>query len=276
MIEGEYSNLKSILDYARSSGIFIVPYSSTNVEELTKIKSRKEQEFRLNYLSELTDDHYFENSALDFGLVKRHPVIVYKTLNDVWFPDNIFRTFGNLIKRSSLTVIRKLAGIDPIKLNNVHPENVFQEIDNAILSSKLSKMMPDEFKPSPTKALLTFQDEEIVRRFGPIYSSMGGNPRRAIAPDIKIAGLYSLLETFGYWPESKRVYEKASRFNDASHCFYSLWSEICISIDQGFTKKSNAVACAVGSNVIYSTPELAYELILKSLQLANKSSHSPH
>ena len=81
--------------------------------------------------------------------------------------------------------------------------------------------------------------------------------------------LFSLLESFGYYPESKKVFQKASRFNDASHCFYALWSDVCVSRDTGFRMKSKAIASLIGSNTKFVHPDQAASQIAGLHELTN-------
>ena len=116
-------------------------------------------------------------------------------------------------------------------------------------------------KKSPIRGILKINEESSLEHFGPINTSLGAPATRAIAPDMKISALYSMLETFGYYPENKKTFEKASRFADGSHCYYSQWSEVCISRDKGFRAKSQAIASLTYSSVRYLAPEDAHKYI---------------
>lgn len=261
LINGEYPELFKVIKSAKFEGKFIVPFTSEHVEEATNIKSKTEQKQRLEFLSDLSDNNYFENSILDFGLVKRHPSAVYDTLTEVWVPKGLTRWLGNIISRPMFMLLRKQLGLDPNKLNNIPPDKVWNEIDRIILNSKYANRLPENMKKSPIKGMLKFNNESSLKHFGPLNERLGAPASRAIGPDMKVAGLYSMLETFGYYPEKKKVFEKASRFADGAHCYYSQWAEICVSRDKGFRAKSQAIASITNSAVRYLKPEDAHTYI---------------
>ncbi len=263
LMQGDYPKLLKAINYAKSDSRFVFPFTSEHVDEATNIRSKIEQLQRLDYLSDLSANIYFENSVLDFGLVIRHPAKVYKTLNEVWLPKGLTRWFGNIISRPILIIIRKMLKLNPKILNNIPPSQIWDEIDSKILNSKYANKFPEDINNSPIRGLLKINERSSIKYFGKLNEQLGASASRAFGSDMKIASLYSMLETFGYYPEKKKVYEKASRFADASHCYYSQWAEICISRDKGFRMKSQAIASLTNSSVKYIDPANAHHYINK-------------
>ena len=260
LISGDYPSLLAVLKSGVSKQAFFVPFTSVHVEEASKIRSKSEIEDRLNFLSELSGNMYFENSILDTGLVLRHPEEVKATLDEAILPSGFLKWCANVISRPMLMLVRKSIGIDPSELNNVTPERVWEEIDSKILKSKYAAKIP-RVNGSPLKALIKLSDEQSVSQFRTTSIIMGVPLERARASDMKISVLYSLLESFGYYPEKNKVFKKGSRFADASHCYYSQWACLCISRDKGFRMKSQAIAALTGSSVMYKTPETALQYV---------------
>ena len=260
LISNDYPDLLNALKIGVEKRKFFIPFTAEHVEEASKIKSKAEVDARLEFLSELTGNIYFENSVLDRGLVIRHPKDVKATLDEVLLPAGFLKWCANFISRAMLILFRKTIGIDPCELNNSPPENVWDEIDRKILESKYGKKVPI-VNGSPLRALIKLNEENSVRQFRTTNIIMGAPLDRARASDMKISGLYSMLESFGYYPENKKIYEKGSRFADASHCYYSQWAELCISRDKGFRMKSQAIAALTGSSVKYVAPEDAIPYI---------------
>lgn len=256
LIDGKYPKLRSALEDARKNGFFLV-FTDSHVEEATNIRNRKEKMQRLQYLSDISDDYYFECSILDFGIVQRKPHEVYETINSVLLPKDLLRGLGNIISRPMMMAFRRIFGLEPSKLNNTDPSDVWSIIDNTLLDSRYAGSLPDSFRDSPIKGFMRQGEENAIRYFSESNQIMGAAPDRAAGPDSKVAQLYMLLEMFGYYPDKKKVFEKGSRFNDSRHCFYSLWSEVCISRDKGFRKKSEAIASLIGSDTKYVSPENA-------------------
>lgn len=252
-LEGKYPDLLESLCLAKKSGV-LVPFSSTQIEEATKIRNTNEIINRLNFISEISDGVYFENSSKDFGLIRRSPFEVYGTLSETPDISKILKFIGNIISRPMLKATRRAMGFDPKKLNEIPPEDIWEEIDKVILNSRFAKKLPESFQESPVVGFVRYATKDSASRFGSIHESLGGVKERGEGPDITVSVLFSILETFGYFPERKKVFEKASRFNDASHCFYALWSDVCISEDRGFRMKSRAIASLVGGKAKFMDP----------------------
>ncbi|MFK5914358.1 MAG: hypothetical protein QM484_08280 [Woeseiaceae bacterium] len=260
LISGDYPSLLAALKSGVAKQAFFVPFTSVHVEEASKIRSKSEIEDRLKFLSELSGNMYFENSILDTGLVLRHPKEVKATLDEAILPSGFLKWCANVISRPMLMLFRKSIGIEPSKLNNFPPEKVWGEIDSKILKSKYAAKIP-RLNGSPLKALIKSSEEQSVRHLRTTSIIMGASLERARASDMKISGLYSLLESFGYYPENNKLFKKGSRFAGASHCYYSQWAHICISRDKGFCMKSQAIAALTGSSVMYETPETALQYV---------------
>ncbi|MEP0176886.1 MAG: hypothetical protein ABJH28_13970 [Paraglaciecola sp.] len=264
LISHDYPDLLKALKAGVDKNEFYIPFTAEHVEEASKIRSKVEIENRLEFLSDLTGNMYFENSVLDTRLVLRHPKEVKATLDEVLLPTGFLKWCANVISRPVLMLLRKSIGIDPSELNNCPPETVWDEIDKKILESKYAAKVP-KVNGSPLRALIKLNEENSVRQFRSTSIIMGAPLDRAKNSDMKISGLYSMLESFGYYPENKKTYKKGSRFADASHCYYSQWAELCISRDRGFRMKSQAIAALTGSSVKYVLPEEAVSYIV-SLQ----------
>tara|TARA_R110002049_G_scaffold265092_1_gene441215 strand:+ start:3953 stop:4783 length:831 start_codon:yes stop_codon:yes gene_type:complete len=257
----EYPDIAESLGIAKSKGI-AVPFSSIHIEEATNIHSYEEICTRLEFIGEISNQVYFENSVTDFGLVSRSPFEVYDTLNETPKINQLIKFLGNIITRPMFMASRAALGLDPQYLNNIDPKDIWGEIDRIILNSKHLKMLPFEFRDSPIYGFVRYAKNDSLERFGRINERIGGVKQRASGPDVMVAVLFSLLESFGYFPENKKVFQKASRFNDAAHCYYSLWSNICVSRDKGFRMKSKAVASLLGSDTVFLHPDNAVKKIL--------------
>lgn len=268
LMEGNYQDVAGALSDAKSAGV-VIPFSATHVDEATNIRRKTDIELRLEFIGKISNEVYFENSVTEFGLKKRSPFEVYRTLNEPPKVDKIIRFFGNVITRPMFMAARAALGLDPQQLNNVGPSEVWGEIDRIILRSKHAKKLPREFGDSPIRGILQYVKRDSIERYGSIHECLGGVKQRAAGPDVNVSVLFSLLESFGYFPESKKVFQKASRFNDASHCFYALWSDVCVSRDTGFRMKSKAIASLVGSNTEFVHPDQAATHIAGLQELTN-------
>ena len=56
----------------------------------------------------------------------------------------------------------------------------------------------------------------------------------------KIVCLFSLIDTFGFWSDTKKTYKKGSRLADSRHAFNGSYFKIVVSRDKRFLRKSEA------------------------------------
>ncbi|KZX69393.1 hypothetical protein A3724_04450 [Alcanivorax sp. HI0033] len=260
LLGGDYSDLANSLNHAKSSGI-VIPFSAVHINEATNIRSQKEISTRLNFISKLSNQIYFENSITNTGLVTKSPLSVYNTVRSTSKAEAIMKALGNTITRPLLMTIRPLLGLDPRHLNNIDPEKIWDEIDRAILSSKASNKLPPQFRESPALSLARLVLQYSNQRPNYVSQFRRSKNQPISRQDTMVSILYSLLESFGYHPEKKKIFERASRFNDALHCFYGIHSEICISEDNGFRMKSKAIASLLGNQTEFVHPNAASQAI---------------
>jgi hypothetical protein len=118
---------------------------------------------------------------------------------------------------------RSQIGIGPKQLNNIEPPNVLAKIW-------------DEYKALPAyQAILDMEDFFQLKK-NPI------NPEQPYFKHQKVTGIYNMLNTFGYYPDSK--IHKERRFiaavSDNSHASIASFCQILLSNDEHFIKKVKA------------------------------------
>jgi hypothetical protein len=118
---------------------------------------------------------------------------------------------------------RSKVGIGPKQLNNIERPNVLVKIW-------------EQLKTLPTyQATLDVEDLFQLKK-NPI------NPEQTYYNHQKVAGIYNMLNTFGYYPDSK--VHKERRFiaavSDNSHASIASFCQILLSNDEHFIKKVNA------------------------------------
>jgi hypothetical protein len=118
---------------------------------------------------------------------------------------------------------RSQVGIGPKELNNIEPPNVLVKIW-------------DEFKTLPTYQSTLDMDDFFQLKKNPI------NPEQPYYKHQKVTGIYNMLNTFGYYPDSK--VHKERRFiasvSDNSHASIASFCQILLSNDLNFIKKVTA------------------------------------
>lgn len=120
---------------------------------------------------------------------------------------------------------RESVGIGPKELNNIEPPNVIEKIWD-VLKVKLSKN--DRIKSA---------EEFFHIRINPIY------PEKPYYLHQKVTGMYSMLNTIGYFPDSKVHKERRfiAAMSDNSHASMASFCDLLLSRDESFVKKVRAV-----------------------------------
>lgn len=247
LIDGVYPwLLSSIIKIKKEKGIDF-PYSSTHIEELTDLKLQstieRQNEIikRLDFISNLSSDIYFCNDMLVTEFKKENPHNVFSTLNDLPFKINYKELFANLIPYDSLKNSRKQIDLDTQYLNNIDPEIAIKEIDKIINKSK-DKLNLKNFNEDVSILGLIKKGMQISEdaHKGTSYHNITSKKESYFLENF-IVMLFSLLDSFGFWSDKRKVYSKGSRFADAIHCFNGVYCDYIISNDTRFCNKATAV-----------------------------------
>ena len=119
---------------------------------------------------------------------------------------------------------RSQVGIGPKQLNNIEPPNVLVKIW-------------DKLKSLPTYSQANMDIDDLFQlKKNPIY------PEQPYFKHQKVTGIYNMLNTLGYYPDSK--VHKERRFiaaaSDNSHASIASFCNFLLSNDEHFIKKVNA------------------------------------
>jgi hypothetical protein len=119
---------------------------------------------------------------------------------------------------------RSQVGIGPKQLNNIEPPNVLIKIW-------------DELRTLPTYSQANIDIDDFFQlKKNPIY------PEQTYFKHQKVTGIYNMLNTLGYYPDSK--VHKERRFiaavSDNSHASIASFCNFLLSNDEHFIKKVNA------------------------------------
>jgi len=167
---------------------------------------------------------------------------VYDTISEVDLGFDTDKFISNLIPYEALKYARNLLTLDPAQLNNISPEKAIDEIDEIITSKEIKdRYWPDyegdlSFRGLIRKSFEIVEQKAVLPIFGSLYSQ---NKYYVLQSVIIMA--FSLLDSFGFWPDRKEIYKKASRFADSEHAFNGAFANLVISEDKRFCMKSRAV-----------------------------------
>lgn len=125
---------------------------------------------------------------------------------------------------SGIKDFRNATGIGPKELNNITPPDVLKQIW-------------EKFKNLPQYSAMDIGIDEFYRlKQNPIY------PDRPYFKHQKVIGIYNMLNSLGYWPDSKVHKERrfVSALSDNSHASMASFCQVLFSRDEAFVKKVQA------------------------------------
>jgi len=239
---GQQPRLEEKLFEAKERKAISIPFSSTHIKEACKIESREEINKRLAYISKLSSNLYFVNNLQSIGYQIEISKSVYDTISEVDLGFDTDKFISNLIPYEALKYARNLLTLDPAQLNNISPEKAIDEIDEIITSKEIKDRYWPDYEGDLSFRGLIRKSFEIVEQKAvlPIFGSLYYQNKYYVLQSVIIMA-FSLLDSFGFWPDRKEIYKKASRFADSEHAFNGAFANLVISEDKRFCMKSRAV-----------------------------------
>ena len=147
------------------------------------------------------------------------PQEVYDTITMVPFGIQAMKGFMNLFSKEQKEGVRKHLGIEIQKLNNYSPTEVIEH-----LNTKLTNW-------GTSQSFLEMIEQGI--QLHPDGKNFGLHNR--------IAGVFELLDMFGYWKDKETETSNYARLWDADHTFLASYCDYFISDDKRTRYKANVV-----------------------------------
>lgn len=250
MCEGRRNRLRDFVLASAKNKTIVFPFSSCQVAEITKKPLTHRCNERLSFLEAISNNIYFVHSAYDYEFRVESPNSVYETINESQLEVNPTELFANLVPLDSLKLYRKMLGLDPSILNNMTGIEAVAEINNALSAA----MSNDVEAPRTIKELLSVLKKIIAESYAPLWENIGTTEEH-MSVGWELQGVFSLLETFGYWPDSKGVYAKGSRFADSQHILNAQHCNVLVTNDKGMKYRAEAAYDVLGlsTKVVFTT-----------------------
>jgi len=241
LCDGANEALRAVIASSVVDEKLIYPFSAEQIDELTSSGRYEQSISRLEYLSEISKNKYFCNSVTELGFGEQTPQEVHETINKVTLLPDLQNALNSLITYEQRLQVRSVLDLSPNILNNMTGKEVVAAID-----ANLSKLAPaDQSVPRSLKELLTF-----LERYTPPEPRAFGEPSRSKTQyerrNQNIVALFSLLDTFGYWPDNKRAVKRGSGFADARHVVNASFYHVLVSADRKLRGKAEAVYQILG------------------------------
>jgi hypothetical protein len=231
MADGQEDELIGLILRSIYIGPYCYPFSAEQIAEITQQEMPERNKQRLMFLGDISRNIYFENSVNQLGFKTEHPITVHGTINEVPFAQNVDALFANLVTHEQQVEARSAFGLSAEKLNNLSPQEAIQAIDSSLANFEYEIKEGHVHPPKSLADFLKFNEENIQEHYS--------NPGTQLQ-NTRIVGLFSLIDTFGFWSDLKRTYLKGSRLPDSRHAFNGSYFNKVISRDKRFLKKSEA------------------------------------
>lgn len=147
------------------------------------------------------------------------PREVYETITEVPFGINAMKGFMNLISKEHKQEIREQLGIESSQLNNYTAANVVEQLNMKLTNWGMN--------PSFLEMI------EYGVQMHPDGKTFGLHNR--------IAGVFELLDMFGYWKDKETETSNYARLWDSDHCFFASYCDVFISNDKRTRNKAEVV-----------------------------------
>ncbi|SES36013.1 hypothetical protein SAMN04487958_11929 [Vreelandella subterranea] len=254
--EGRLDGLRSyVLESAKTAEVGF-PFSAAQISEITKYPLTHRCRERLEFVGKMSNNLYFVHSVYDYGFKTRSPYDVWETINEA-LPEFDEKSFlSELVPFDLMKGAREELGLDPRELNNLSGVEAVEIIDKA-----LSDSVPESASgPRSIRELLEYTKLINRQTFAKQWDAMGtSEAHMTIGSDLHV--IFSLLEAFGYWPDTEKVYRKGSRFPDSQHVFNSAHCHCLVTRDKGMKNRAEAVFSILGIDInILHTEQYISEL----------------
>lgn len=242
--DGREDGLAELLLNSVDSGKYCYPFSAEQVAEITFGNNFERNEKRLKFVEKLSNNLYFSHSVYELGFKNESPFVIYETINEVApLPEE--KELTNLISYEQQVEAREVYGIDVTRLNNLNPKEAIEYLNSMFRDYEYPEITDISKVPRSLDDYIEFNRKNTIEHFSALWDSMGAN-HDLMLRDNTIVTLFSLLDTFGFWADSKQTYKKGSRFSDSSHTFNASNFGALVSRDKRLIMKSGVVFHYVG------------------------------
>tara|TARA_B100001059_G_scaffold236484_1_gene287245 strand:- start:1104 stop:1994 length:891 start_codon:yes stop_codon:yes gene_type:complete len=239
MADGRENDLLGLVMRSIYEGPYCYPFSAEQISEITDNERQARNESRLMLLSDLSRNVYFEHSINSLQFRTESTTQVYETINEVSLSQNWEADFANFISFEQQLEARTAYGLSTDDLNNLSAEEAITKINSALSNYEYEREEGQIDPPRTLNDMLDYSEQNMREHFSLVWESMGANIESHLR-NCKLVSLFSFIDTFGFWSDSKRTYKKGSRLADSRHAFNGSYFKCVVSRDKRLLKKSEA------------------------------------
>ncbi|WP_369743041.1 hypothetical protein AB8S08_00560 [Pseudidiomarina sp. PP-1MA] len=239
MADGRENELLGLVMRSIYFGPYCYPYSAEQISEITDNERQARNKSRLMLLSDISRNVYFEHSINSLQFRTEPTTNVFETINKMPLTQSWEADLANFISFEQQLKARTSYGLSTDDLNNISAEEAISKINSAISEYEYG-IKPGQIEPPRSlDDLMAYTEHNMREHFTPIWDFLGADVESQLR-NGKLVSLFSLLDSFGFWSDSKKIYKKGSRLADSRHAFNGSYFKCVVSRDKRFLNKSEA------------------------------------
>lgn len=237
--EGRENELLGLVMRSIYDGPYCYPFSAEQISEITDNERQARNESRLMLLSDMSRNVYFEHSINNLQFRTESTTLVYGTINEVALAPNWEADFANFVSFEQQLKARTAYGLSTGDLNNLSVEEAITKINSALANCEYEIREGQIDPPSSLDDMMDYSEQIMREHFSQLWESMGANIESQLR-NGKLVSLFSLIDTLGFWSDTKETCKKGSRLADSRHAFNGSYFKCVVSRDKRLLKKSEA------------------------------------
>ncbi|WP_340106133.1 hypothetical protein [Rhodohalobacter sp. 8-1] len=220
-------------------GPYCYPFTSEQVDEIVTENDEKLSSNRLSFLSTISQNIYFESSMKRIGFTTSSPFQVFDTINEVSLDFDLEKNLGDILTYENELLARSEFGLSTNELNNLSPNQAIDTINSALQSYEYELNDGQIEPPKSLDEMMDYIKKTMEESFSGIWETFNSDPETQLF-NIKVVSMFTMMDTLGFWPDSRSIYNKGSRYADSRHAENGKHFSMVVSRDKRFLKKTEA------------------------------------
>jgi hypothetical protein len=218
-------------------GPYCYPFTSEQVNEIIVENDEQLSSNMLSFLSIISQNIYFESSINRVGFISSTPFQVFDTINDVSLDFDWEKNLGGILTYENELLARSEFGLSPNELNNLSPNQAIDVINSALQSYEYELKEGQIEPPRSLEEMMAYTKKIMEESFSGIWQAFNTDPEKQLF-NIQVVSMFTMMDTLGFWSDSKSVHNKGSRYADSRHAENGKHFGIVVSRDKRFLKKT--------------------------------------
>jgi len=221
------------------NGPYCYPFTTEQINEIVVDGDDQLSSNRLSFLSTISQNIYFESSMNSIGFTSSSPFQVFDTINEVSLDFDWGKHLSGILTFENERLARSEFGLSPNELNNLSPAQAIDTINSALQSYEYELKEGQEEPPRSLDEMMSYTKKIMQESFSGIWKTFNTDPETQLF-NIQVVSMFTMMDTFGFWSDSKSTHSKGSRYADSRHAENGKHFSFLVSRDKRFLKKTEA------------------------------------